>query len=66
MMKCETGMTLDERLVQWLWMVARRADQLARQTDQAAAADRRVWLRAELEIFEAEECRAESGLRPAA
>jgi hypothetical protein len=43
-----------ERVLDTLLLVARRADALARRQQQTGReTDRRVWLRAELEVFEA-------------
>ncbi len=48
----ELSLASDEQLLRWLSKVARRADELGRWTCGARDADRRAWLRAELEIFE--------------
>jgi hypothetical protein len=51
-MKLEIRLVAEEQLFQWLLSVARRADQLARFCVAMPDIDRRVWLRAEFEVFE--------------
>ena len=42
----------DELISQWLLEVASRADELTQAANTARDSDRRIWLRAEFEIFE--------------
>ena len=52
-MNTEIAFSPDEQLLQWLLKVARRADELSGRTRVVEpGAARRVWLRAEFEIFE--------------
>jgi hypothetical protein len=51
-MKLDIRLLPEEQLFQWLLSVARRADQLARFCVAAPEVDRRIWLRAECEVFE--------------
>jgi hypothetical protein len=51
-MKLDIRLLAEEQLFQWLLSVARRADQLARFCVALPDVDRRIWLRAEFEVFE--------------
>ena len=51
-MKLDIRLLAEEQLFQWLLSVARRADQLARFCGALPEDDRRIWLRAEFEVFE--------------
>jgi len=45
----------DDPVLQWLFEIARRADATAFRIHADRDADRQIWLRAELEVFEREE-----------
>ena len=62
-MKVKPLFSSDEQVLQWLWQVARRADEKGRTTKGLRGVDRQVWLRAECEVFE--RVNAEMPLMPA-
>ena len=51
-MKAKPIFSSDELVLQWLWQVARRADEAGRTTKAHRRSDRQRWLRAECEVFE--------------
>ena len=52
LMNIESTLSSDEQVLQWLKLVARRADALASRSYLVPAKARGIWLRAELEVFE--------------
>ena len=65
-MNAESLLSRDEQVLLWLLRVARRADATARVAAASRDLARRIWLRAECEVFElAERTNPEAMLMPA-